>query len=123
MILSALATVICFQLEKSYSAHSNRTAPSSLPLSEVMSTSTELTTSTNELLHREDVENLLSTVTLIAAILFFFSFFMAMYAHVKVPVIVQIPPKATDHKIEDYPCSFFFKIAFFYGLSSSEKEE
>ncbi|KAE9419174.1 hypothetical protein Angca_009840, partial [Angiostrongylus cantonensis] len=83
MILSALATVICFQLEKSYSAHSNRTAPSSLPLSEVMSTSTELTTSTNELLHREDVENLLSTVTLIAAILFFFSFFMAMYAHVK----------------------------------------
>ncbi|VDL67507.1 unnamed protein product [Nippostrongylus brasiliensis] len=36
-----------------------------------------------DLLHREDIENLLSTVTLIAAILFFFSFFVAMYAHIK----------------------------------------
>ncbi|KAJ1374487.1 hypothetical protein KIN20_037186 [Parelaphostrongylus tenuis] len=80
MILSALATVICFQLEKSYSTHSNKTT---LPSSQMMPTSTELTTSTNEFLHREDIENLLSTVTLIAAILFFFSFFMAMYAHVK----------------------------------------
>ncbi|XGW07444.1 hypothetical protein V3C99_010542 [Haemonchus contortus] len=80
MILSALATIVCFQLEKSYSTHSNKTTSSPLPPSEI--TTPELPAPT-ELLHREDIENLLSTVTLIAAILFFFSFFMAMYAHVK----------------------------------------
>ncbi|KAK6026408.1 zinc finger, C3HC4 type [Ostertagia ostertagi] len=80
MILSALATIVCFQLEKSYSTHSNKTSSSPLPPSEI--TPPELPAPT-DLLHREDIENLLSTVTLIAAILFFFSFFMAMYAHVK----------------------------------------
>lgn len=80
MVLSALATIVCFQLEKSYSTHSNKTSSSPVPPSEI--TSPELPAPT-ELLHREDIENLLSTVTLIAAILFFFSFFMAMYAHVK----------------------------------------
>ncbi|KJH41972.1 zinc finger, C3HC4 type [Dictyocaulus viviparus] len=78
MVLSALATIVCFQLEKSYS---NRTTSSQFPISEAMLT--ESSTS-NNLLHRENIINLLSTVTLIAAILFFFSFFMAMYAHVKV---------------------------------------
>ncbi|KHJ82084.1 hypothetical protein OESDEN_18224 [Oesophagostomum dentatum] len=81
MILSALATIVCFQLEKSYSSHSNKTSSTPLTPSEI--TPPELPSPT-DLLHREDIENLLSTVTLIAAILFFFSFFMAMYAHVKV---------------------------------------
>ncbi|CAJ0605215.1 unnamed protein product [Cylicocyclus nassatus] len=80
MILSALATIVCFQLEKSYSTHSNKTSSTPLTPSEI--TPPELPAPT-DLLHREDIENLLSTVTLIAAILFFFSFFMAMYAHVK----------------------------------------
>ncbi|KAK6739374.1 hypothetical protein RB195_021041 [Necator americanus] len=80
MILSALATIVCFQLEKSYSSHSNKTSPATFSASE---TNSPDLSSPADLLHREDIENLLSTVTLIAAILFFFSFFIAMYAHVK----------------------------------------
>uniref|UniRef100_A0A1I7WRN9 RING-CH-type domain-containing protein n=1 Tax=Heterorhabditis bacteriophora TaxID=37862 RepID=A0A1I7WRN9_HETBA len=79
MILSALATVICFQLEKTYGVQSNRTVSTSSTLSDV---SPELSDSL-ESIQREEVENLLSTVTLVAAVVFFFSFFMAMYAHVK----------------------------------------
>ncbi|VDL65659.1 unnamed protein product [Nippostrongylus brasiliensis] len=80
MLLSALATIVCFQLEKSYSTHANETSPSSVPRSEIITPELPMPT---DLLHREDIENLLSTVTLIAAILFFFSFFVAMYAHIK----------------------------------------
>ncbi|WKX98092.1 hypothetical protein Q1695_013635 [Nippostrongylus brasiliensis] len=67
-------------LEKSYSTHANETSPSSVPRSEIITPELPMPT---DLLHREDIENLLSTVTLIAAILFFFSFFVAMYAHIK----------------------------------------
>lgn len=38
----------------------------------------------DESYRREEAENVLSTVTLIAAMVFFLSFFLAMYAHVKV---------------------------------------
>lgn len=33
------------------------------------------------------MENLLSTITLVSAIVFFFCFFLSMYAHVKVSLI------------------------------------
>ncbi|CAB3405251.1 unnamed protein product [Caenorhabditis bovis] len=116
MMLSAFATIVCFQLEKSY-GHQERAAGASTTTPTTTSTSTIATTiagsSTNdeslmvgvrkrisksmnnpmgvELMlvegggenRREDTENILSTVTLIAAMVFFLSFFLAMYAHVK----------------------------------------
>ncbi|CAP37868.2 Protein CBG20937 [Caenorhabditis briggsae] len=123
MILSAFATVVCFQLEKSYGLPAelrNRTispmnvegvasdlspaapppAPPSLtavaPNTEDSTTAsvvlgarkrigdiTVSASSKDEYGRRDDAENVLSTVTLIAAMVFFLSFFLAMYAHVK----------------------------------------
>ncbi|PIC47572.1 hypothetical protein B9Z55_006885 [Caenorhabditis nigoni] len=121
MILSAFATVVCFQLEKSYGLPAelrNRTispmnvegiasdlspaAPPPAPPSLTAQNTEETTTpsvvlgarkrigditvsasSKDEYSRRDDAENVLSTVTLIAAMVFFLSFFLAMYAHVK----------------------------------------
>ncbi|KAF1766720.1 hypothetical protein GCK72_006678 [Caenorhabditis remanei] len=122
MILSAFATVVCFQLEKSYGLQGeirNRTlspmnvegvasdlTPAAPPppaqLSQVAPNTDETTTSSvvlgarkrigditvsasskDEYNRRDEAENVLSTVTLIAAMVFFLSFFLAMYAHVK----------------------------------------
>ncbi|CAL2033798.1 unnamed protein product [Caenorhabditis brenneri] len=128
MILSAFATVVCFQLEKSYGLQGelrNRTlspmnvegvasdltpavappppAPPSLtavapnPNNPEESTTptvvlgarkrigdiTVSASSKDEYNRRDEAENVLSTVTLIAAMVFFLSFFLAMYAHVK----------------------------------------
>lgn len=124
MILSAFATVVCFQLEKSYGLQGelrNRTispmnvegvvsdlSPAAPPppappsLTAVAQNPEETTTQTvvlgarkrigditvsasskDEYSRRDEAENVLSTVTLIAAMVFFLSFFLAMYAHVK----------------------------------------
>ncbi|KAK0394797.1 hypothetical protein QR680_000938 [Steinernema hermaphroditum] len=66
MFLSAVFTIICFQLEKN--------------LGIVGTGKTDETTPETEAQH---IENVLSTVTLVSGILFFFSFFVAMYAHIK----------------------------------------
>uniref|UniRef100_A0A1I8A9G7 RING-CH-type domain-containing protein n=1 Tax=Steinernema glaseri TaxID=37863 RepID=A0A1I8A9G7_9BILA len=66
MFLSAVFTIICFQLEKN--------------LGIVGTGKTDETTPGTDAQH---IENVLSTVTLVSGILFFFSFFVAMYAHIK----------------------------------------
>uniref|UniRef100_A0A8R1DSA4 RING-CH-type domain-containing protein n=3 Tax=Caenorhabditis japonica TaxID=281687 RepID=A0A8R1DSA4_CAEJA len=129
MILSAFATVVCFQLEKSYGLHGelrNRTMtplnvegvasdlspaappppppppPSAVSVEEATTSSGVVlgarkrigdisvnapssfsSSSKDEFNRRDEAENILSTVTLIAAMIFFLSFFLAMYAHVK----------------------------------------
>ncbi|PAV79689.1 hypothetical protein WR25_05700 isoform B [Diploscapter pachys] len=105
MLLAAIATVVCFQLEKNYGLSANRTivqltgSPTASGFeanTEIQSTSTLnsgsntgaipsllQTTSTVRDHSDERIESILSTVTLISAIVFFLSFFMAMYAHVK----------------------------------------
>ncbi|TMS34434.1 hypothetical protein L596_002028 [Steinernema carpocapsae] len=65
MFLSAVFTIICFQLEKNLGIN---------PPGKSDETTTDAT---------QHIENILSTVTLVSGILFFFSFFVAMYAHVK----------------------------------------
>lgn len=96
MIMSALATVVCFQLEKTYGIQPNRTITQ--PVLEAVTGAAATVTlesdatarrrigdipSRDEFTRREDAENILSTITLVSAMLFFLSFFLAMYAHVK----------------------------------------
>ncbi|CAD6197373.1 unnamed protein product [Caenorhabditis auriculariae] len=99
MFLSAFATIACFQIEKSNASRMNSTTVPA-PLS-ILATSSPgavapaavndsrkrphdiITSSSEPRTTGGDEGGLLSTITLVAAMVFFLSFFLAMYAHVK----------------------------------------
>ncbi|CAI4232823.1 unnamed protein product [Auanema sp. JU1783] len=106
MLLSALSTIICFQLDKkyvesAYMVNSTTTATSSAAVVAAAAASInspefvvtyEDRSNPKQILERSrdhsflpsiHLENLYSTITLVSAVIFFISFFVAMYAHVK----------------------------------------
>lgn len=87
MLLSAVVTATCFNIQKNGMINASKTTTTPLP---VTSSDTVVETPDNEtaaqsLLEKAALrqEDLLGHATMISALLFLFSFFLSLYAHVK----------------------------------------